>query len=272
MLKTVGKNVWAFDIEWVPDANAGRAIYGCAEDMPEEKVWDVMWSEAGATPENPRPFLKIALSKIVSIAAVVRRFSTGNNDIQLLSLPKEPKSVPAETEASIIERFLDGVGDKKPQLVGYNSMNSDIKILIQRGVANGISAAGFSKRPNKPWEGYDYFARGNEGHIDLGDVLGGWGKSMPSLNEMATISGIPGKLDMAGSDVAVRYLRGEIKEIIAYNEFDALTTYLLWLRVAHFAGFFDESEYEHEQDLVRNLLKASIAEKPHLQIYLDAWK
>ncbi len=273
MFKSVGTAVWAFDIEWVPDADLGRKIYGLPNDMPELEVWSVMWSEAGATPENPRPFIKTALSKIVSIAAVARYFSRQKNDVrlQLVSLPREPSSSPKETEASIIEKFVEVVGERKPQLVGYNSLNSDLKILIQRGVAHGICARGFSERPNKPWEGYDYFSRASEGHIDLADIVGGWGKSMPSLNEIAMASGIPGKLDMAGSEVATRYLNGELEEIVAYNEFDALTTYLLWLRVAHFGGFFDDGQYQAEQERVRTLLTESVEDKPHLALFIGAW-
>ena len=272
MLKTVGESVWAFDIEWVPDAVAGRNLYGLPQDMPEEKVWEVMWAEAGATDDNPRPFIKIALSKIVSVAAVVRIFSGGSDDIHLLSFPMNPNADPPETEASIIQRFLEGIGNRKPQLVGYNSFNSDIKILIQRGIAHGLSIPGFAKRPDKPWEGYDYAAKTSEGHIDLGQIVGGWGMAMPSLNEMAVISGIPGKLDMEGADVAERYLRGELAEIVSYNEFDALTTYLLWLRTAHFGGFFNDEKYEKEQGLVAKLLRSLVGEKPHLQTYLDACK
>ena len=69
--------------------------------------------------------------------------------------------------------------------------------------ANSVLATKFAKRPNMPWEDYDYFdARNSEGHIDLIQILGGFGKSSPSLNEMATICGIPGKLGISGQEVA----------------------------------------------------------------------
>ena len=58
-----------------------------------------------------------------------------------------------------------------------------------------------------------------------------------------------------------------------YNECDALTTYLVWLRLAHFAGFFDDAEYAREQQFVADLLQMEIAkgDKKHLEEYLDAW-
>ncbi len=52
--------------------------------------------------------------------------------------------------------------------------------------------------------------------------------------------------------------------------FDALTTYLVWLRVAHFGGHFTGEEYEVEQQLVRELILSEIKNgKIHLKKYLE---
>lgn len=65
-----------------------------------------------------------------------------------------PKTnVPLE-EAKLISRFFTAFGDgktePKSQLVGFNSTNSDLPILIQRGVATGVHAPEFGKRPQNP--------------------------------------------------------------------------------------------------------------------------
>ena len=65
----------------------------------------------------------------------------------------------------------------------------------------------------------------------------GFGKSSPSLNEMAAVCGIPGKLGISGKEVAQLWMEGRLLEIVAYNECDALTTYLIWLRIAFLAVF-----------------------------------
>jgi hypothetical protein len=162
----------------------------------------------------------------------------------------------------------------KPQIVGYNSVSADLKILIQRGIANGIMAKHFSTRPNKPWEGVDYFSDRSDHNIDLMRILSGWGKSTPSLNEISVVSGIPGKLGIDGSEVAPMWLEGRIDEIVAYNEYDALTTYLLWLRIAHFAGLFNDNEYVTEQGLVEQLIvdESQNEERKHLIKFLEEWK
>ena len=165
------------------------------------------------------------------------------------------------------------VGQYKPQLVGFNSASADLKAFIQRSIVLGIQAKGFCTRPNKPWEGDDYFdSRNSEASIDIKNVVGGWGKATPSLNEIATLSGIAGKIDVDGEKVAFLWLDGRLDEIVAYNEFDALTTYLVWLRVAHFGGHFTDQEYEVEQQLVRELILSEMENgKMHLKKYLEEW-
>nr|CRH07583.1 conserved protein of unknown function [Candidatus Magnetococcus massalia] len=275
MIKFVHHTVWAFDAEWAPDPLAGRMLYGLGEDVADADVMAEMWKQGGATEENPNPYLKTALCRFISIAAMVRRQAKdGSVRLTLMSIPDGVSDVNAReaTEESVLGRFLQGVGEKKPQLVGYNSQSADIKAMIQRGIIRGQRQPNFAKRPNKPWEGVDYFVRGSDWHVDLKEAVSGWGAATPSLHEMATLSGIPGKMDVAGDQVPVLWLNGELEKIVAYNEFDALTTYLLWLRMAHFSGHFDAAGYQNEQGLVRELLEREGEQKPHLLDYLKEWQ
>jgi len=77
-----------------------------------------------------------------------------------------------------------------------------------------------------------------------------------------------------GNDVAPLWLEGKLDRIVRYNEFDALTTYLVWLRLAHFAGHFDDDEYSREQQLVADLLQVEITkgDRQHLSDYLNEWQ
>jgi len=274
MIKSINKKVWAFDVEWVPDPLAGKLLYKLPGDMPDVDVIREMWKMGGATEEDPMPFLKITLCKIVSLSMVTRHEDKGEVKVELHSLPSLPVKSTEADEKYIISTFLDTLGRMKPQIVGYNSVSADLKILIQRGIANGIMAKHFSKRPDKPWEGVDYFSDRSDHNIDLMRILSGWGKSTPSLNEISVVSGIPGKLGIDGSEVAPMWLEGRIDEIVAYNEYDALTTYLLWLRIAHFAGLFDDNEYVTEQELVEQLIvdESQKEERKHLLKFLEEWK
>jgi predicted PolB exonuclease-like 3'-5' exonuclease len=273
VFKTVLERVWAFDCEWVPDPVAGRVLYDVAESEPRDLL-EVMWHEGGASEEDPTPFLKTILCRIVAISAVERRLlPDGEVTLQLLSLPHDPDDPADASERAIVGAFLDAVGKSRPQLVGFNSIDSDLRILVQRAVVLGLQAPGFARRPEKPWQGVDYFARQNDWNVDLKQVLGGWGKAVPSLHEAATLSGIPGKMEVDGNQVAQLWLDGRLREIVDYNQFDALTTYLLWLRVAHFGGHFTSEEYALEQERVRDLLERRSAEAGggHLRDYLAEW-
>ncbi len=277
MIKSVKERVWAFDLEWIPDPLAGRLLHGVPpETESPREIMEVMWRAGGGSDDDPTPFLKTVLCRIVSIAVVERHAKNDDEapTLRLLSLPRDPRSEDEAREANLVGTFLEAVGKHRPQLVGFNSQDADLKILIQRGVILGVQAAGFARRPDKPWEGIDYFARGSEWNVDLKEILGGWGKSVPSLNELAVQSGIPGKLGIDGNDVADLWLRGRLAEIVAYNEFDALTTYLVWLRMAHFAGFFSAAAYEREQGHVQALIEheSTSGGKPHLARYLEEWQ
>ncbi len=273
MFKTVQPIVWAYDVEWVPDPVAGRILLGHSHDVPDEVVVRDMWVQGGATDDDPMPYLKTVMCRIVSIVALQRRrHDDGRISLDLLTLPRNVSDPLQTDEATMIGTFLDAAGRLCPQLIGFNSADADLKILIQRAVVHGIQAQQFCARPDKPWEGVDYFARDSEYNIDLMRILGGWGKSTPKLHEMASLSGIPGKMDVDGNAVAVLWMQSEHQRIIDYNECDAITTYLLWLRVAHLAGKFSTAQYEQEQERVRELLiNEGKRGKTHLSRYLEEW-
>ena len=60
---------------------------------------------------------------------------------------------------------------------------------------------------------------------------------------------------------------------MAYNECEALTTYLIWLRLAHIGGFFSSGEYADEQQRVRGQLEreGESPGKEHLLEFLEEW-
>ncbi len=271
MLRSVPDHVWAFDLEWVPDLASGRRAYDLPATLPDAEVYAAMWAKAKATEEEPRPYLKTMLCRVVSLAVVMRKVQNGAVSVTLFSLPMSEAPMP---ERDLIGRFLTGIGEAnpRPQLVGFNSRESDLPILIQRGMAQGVSAPGFCRRPAKRWEALEYFDKYNEGHIDLKEIVGGWGKAAPSLHEFATACGIPGKMGTSGDNVIDLWLEGNVRQIVEYNEFDALTTYLLWLRTAHFAGHFNAEAYAQEEERVRELIRKRVAAgQAHLGRYLARW-
>ena len=263
------RQVWAFDCEWAPDVAAGRRLYRLGADVPDDEVMRVMWENGPDydRERNPRPFLKTLLCRVVSIATVVRvEEADGTVALHLWALPERPDD-PSSTEAALLSRYLEKFGAADPLLVGYNSKCADLHILAQRAVVNGLRLPSFARQmTGKPWE---------MNACDLMDLVGGRGKCFGcSLHEIANLCGIPGKLDTTGDDVAGLFYGGKVREIVEYNVFDALTTYLLWLRTEHFKGAFTTGQYALEKRRVADLLAAG-ASRPggtYLNKYLEAWR
>lgn len=275
MFKTAHPLIFSFDVEWIPDPLAAARLFGCPIRTPGEREQAIhrLWEHGGASEENPQPYLKTVLCRVVTLAGILREKKQGAQgpSLRMISLPLRCDTPWEDQEKSILQGFFESVGSKKPQLVGYNSAEADVPILVQRAIVNGLSCPGFARRPDKPWEGVDYFSTHGDHSVDLAPILGRF-RQMPSLNEVARLSGIPGKIDTHGGGVAELWLQGRLEEILAYNECDALTTHLVWARMAHFGGFLSAVEYEAEQVAVRELIRELVANgKPTLQRFLDEW-
>lgn len=280
MLKSsINELVLFFDLEWVPDAAGAMRLFDLPEDTTELDAMQSLWEHSHDfnAETNPRPFLKYMFSRVVSIAFLSRKpvLRDGEPGIEfsLNSLPQLPLADGATDEAMLIERFLYILGKRCPQLVGYNSADSDMQVLIQRGMVNDISAPAFCRRPDKPWEGNDYFRRwDNEDHLDLMKLFSA-GKMTPRLDELAKLCGFPGKIDVKGDQVTDLWLARDLTKIVEYNQIDVLNTYLVWLRVVHFCGKLGEEEYVREQEQFREFLEAELEkpEKAFLNEFLEKW-
>lgn len=279
MIRTIGETVVAFDCEWIPDAASARLLVPDAEGLDEAALLDRLWALNGATEAEPRPFVRLMQSRVVSVAMLMRvapKTPGGTPELRLVWLPKDPDDPACRAERKVVGSFLAAVGRSHPQLVGFNSRNSDLRILAQRALALGIPAKGFLNRPAKPWEGVDYFARDNEASIDLMELIAGGfsGRNAAvSLHEAATLCGIPGKFGTHGDEVLALWQAGRYRDIVQYNCFDALTTYLLWLRLAWISGRFATDEYENERALLRDYVMG-LCEEPEtafLEAYLTEW-
>ena len=268
-----------FDMEWVPDAAGARRLFDLSPETSEPDAMQKLWE---ASPQynaetNPRPFLKYMFSRVVSIAFLSRRkvFRDGEQTIEfrLNSMPELPLQTERPDEAEIINRFLYSVGKSCPQLVGFNSEASDLQVLIQRGIINEVTAPQFCERPEKPWLGRDYFdAKNSEAHFDIVKRLSS-GSMMPRLDEFAKLCGFPGKIDVKGDQVTELWLDNDVTKIVEYNMIDVLNTYLVWLRIAFFAGKLSEEMYFIELNGFRDFLEGETErpEKAFIRAFLDKW-
>ena len=147
MLKNIADSVFSFDVEWIPDPKAGEILHDAApanapgEDARAacETLWAAARERAGSKDPDLQPYLKTILCRIVSLAGILRESPPGGEPtLKLVSLPADCSDASKVEEKSILIAFMKSVGRRKPQLVGYNSAQADVPIIVQRAIVNGL--------------------------------------------------------------------------------------------------------------------------------------
>jgi predicted PolB exonuclease-like 3'-5' exonuclease len=166
----------------------------------------------------------------------------------------------------LIERFVDSLGETpSPQLVGFNSSSFDLPVLRYRAFALAVPAQTIHGNNGK-----DYWYRYGWDHVDICDVISGFGASArPTLAELAALTGIPAKIDgMDGSLVESMVAGGRLEELAAYCDTDIFVTYLLFLRFSLVTGWINLEYYTDSLEHLRKHIADRIPKRPHLQAYL----
>ena len=255
-------NVLVFDIETVPDLDAGRRLYGL-DDLSDEDVAKAMFhmrrQETGGS-----DFLKLHLHRVVAISAVLRARDT----LKVWSLGEAQSD-----EKELVQRFFDGIDKFSPTLVSWNGGGFDLPVLHYRALVHGIAAPRYwdTGDDDRDFKWNNYLSRYHARHTDLMDVLSGYqARAVAPLDEVASMLGFPGKMGMSGAKVWDNFLAGGIEGIRNYCETDVLNTYLVYLRFELMRGKLTPAEYHAECLQLRDYLKAE--NKPHFGEFLAAWK
>ena len=253
-------NVFAFDIETVPDVELGRRVHGL-DGLSDKQVGYVM--QTRQREQTGSEFLSLEQQRVVAISVAMRT----REGFRAWSLGDAESS-----EAELIRRFFDGVERYTPTLVSWNGSGFDLPVLNYRALRHRLQAARYWETgdddPAFRWN--SYLGRFHWRHVDLMDVLSGFqGRGRVSLNSIAMLLGLPGKLGMSGEHVWDTWLEGRIAEIRDYCETDVINTYLVYLRFELLRGRLDAEGHDRECRLVRDWLAAS--GKPHLSEFLEAW-
>jgi len=253
-------NVLAFDIETVPDTAGGARLYEL-EGLSDKEIAQVMFTKRREKTDSE--FLPVHLQRVVAISACLRSGSS----FKVWSLGDEDANEP-----EIIRRFFDGVDRYTPTLVTWNGNGFDLPVLQHRALIHLITAPRYwdNGDNDREFRFNNYLSRYHYRHTDLMDVLNAYQpRGAASLDQMAQLCGLPGKLGMDGSKVWDAFQQGSIKQIRDYCETDALNTYLLYLRWQYLRGGLTEPELRQEQDLVRETL--SKEGHAHFTAFLGAW-
>lgn len=253
MIPAVGDLVLAFACESVPDPDAVRL--GIAPDGSDD-----------------------ALRRRVVSVAMVRRTAAkdGTPDLALLAIPKPEGAFAPLPERKIVGSFLAGIGQRRPQLIGYGSRGGDLLLLARRAIVLGIPARGFFQAAPGRSGHPEYLSSGADCSPDLAERFVGRpfapDEPVPPLRDVAAACGIPELSEAFPAPVSADG-EGALAACTARACCRALTVYLLWLRMAAVAGHFDAIGYAEEQELLRQHLM-HLSENPaypFAEPFLEAW-
>jgi hypothetical protein len=202
--------------------------------------------------------------RVVAISVVLR----SRDGLKIFSLGDEQSQ-----ERELVQRFFDGLERFTPVLVSWNGSGFDLPVLSYRALRHGVNARRYWEAgdSDRDFRYNNYLSRFHWRHVDLMDVLSGYGaRNRASLELAAQLIGLPGKLGIGGAQVWAAYRRGELAAIRDYCETDVLNTYLIYLRFQLVRGELDAAAYQSELAVVETKLAQS--DRPHLQHYLKLWQ
>ncbi len=250
-----------FDIETVPDIAGLRVLHGLDDEISADEVAEMAFFQRRQATGSD--FLPHHLQRIVAISCVLR----DDEGFRVWSLGEA-----GDDEGGLIQRFFDGIEKYTPQLVSWNGGGFDLPVLHYRALINGVQCARYwdMGEDDREFKWNNYISRYHTRHLDLMDLLAMYtGRANAPLDDLAKLTGLPGKLGMDGSQVWHAYQQGRLGEIRSYCETDVVNTYLLYARFQMMRGASSREAYRKECELVRGEL--SRLDLPHWLQYLAAW-
>jgi predicted PolB exonuclease-like 3'-5' exonuclease len=260
------QSIVVFDLETVPDIDAGRLALGLADSIAAQEVRNALtenYRRDGQKTEQV--FIKPVLHKIVCIGAVYANRS-GREQPWVISRAGSVH-IGQRSESEIIRGFVDSLGEAPaPQLIGFNSSAFDLPVLRYRAFALSVSVPILHKG-----NGREYWYRFGKDHLDICDVISSFGATArPSLAELGSLLGISVKIGgMDGAQVEPLVADGKIEEVAAYCESDVIATYLMFLRLSLVTGELSSETHQGSLDALKLFMEERLDKRPHFQPYIS---
>ena len=231
----MARSFLVLDIETVPDP---------------ELVWD---AAIGGFP--PAPFHQVVALGVLWL--------DGDHGFRKLGAFGGEEDAPPD-ERRVLEEFAEFIGERHPTMVSFNGRRFDLPVLANRMLKHGVPfPAYYAGRSG----GADYRYRySDEGHLDLADVMTDFGASrMPSLDALAQLVGMPGKMDVDGSKVQSMHEQGRHAEIRDYCLHDVVQTTFVFLRAEILRGRLSQDDYRQRAGALWEALEGDSRVAPVLQ-------
>jgi predicted PolB exonuclease-like 3'-5' exonuclease len=200
------------------------------ETVPDTELWGLETSPdapAASAASVERPFPPLHAHRPIVLGAL---WLDPDYRFRRLGVIGENKD-----EKAMLEDFSSFVARHQPDLVTYNGRSFDLPVLTLRALRHGVAMSWYYQDPR-------YY---QDGHLDLCDLLSDHGRAVRalSLDSVARLIGLPGKVGVDGSQVEGLFLEGRLAEIQSYCLADVAQTGLLFLRFRLMQGAMGPDEY-----------------------------
>ena len=219
------------DIETVPDV----ALYSPPEvAMGQDRPFPPLWAH--------RPI-------VIGVLWLDERY--GFRRIGVLGEDKDEPAMLAD-----LGKFCE---EQRPHLVTYNGRGFDLPVLQLRCLRHGVPMRfAFDKQFRYRFT--------DEGHMDLFDHLSDHGAAkVGSLDALAHLVGLPGKVGVDGSQVEGLYNAGQLALIKNYCLSDVTQTAFLLLRYRLLQGALDLAEYRAVASALIDALSTDVRVQPVIE-------
>jgi predicted PolB exonuclease-like 3'-5' exonuclease len=211
------------------------------ETIPDpELVWD-----AAVEGFPPAPFHQVVALGVLWL--------DGDHELLKLGAFGGEEDAPPD-ESKVLQEFADFIGERHPTMVTFNGRRFDLPVLANRMLKHGVPfPAYYAGRSGRVDYRYRY---SDEGHLDLADVLTDFGASrMPSLDALAQLVGMPGKMGVDGSKVQSMHEQGKHAEIRNYCLNDVVQTTFVFLRAELLRGRITRDDYRAKASVLWTALE-----------------
>jgi predicted PolB exonuclease-like 3'-5' exonuclease len=217
-----------------------------------ETVPDVeRWQRPEAPPATDPPFPPAWAHRIVVIGCLWLDHGYRLKRLGVVGDAAGGVGTPDQRERTLLEDFSRFVGRARPVLVTYNGRRFDLPVIALRSLCHGVSLGWYYRERNVR---YRY---SEEGHLDLSDWLADHGATRPgSLDAVARLIGLPGKVGVDGSQVEGLYTAGQLAAIQTYCLSDVAMTAMLFLRFRLLQGVLRERDYHDATSALLDALAA----------------
>jgi len=201
------------------------------ETVPDHTRWKAPERPPGVEP----PFPPTWAHRVIVIGCL---WLDGDYHLKRLGVVGEGKEMSERELLTELSRF---VGRARPVLVTYNGRVFDLPVIAMRSLSHGVPLGWYYRDKGVRYRYSD------QGHLDLCDWLADHGATRSgSLDAVARLIGLPGKVSVDGSQVEGLYRAGQLAAIQSYCLSDVVQTALLFLRFRVLQGVLSPAKFRAE--------------------------